>query len=36
MDDVIRGQRHVLELAERFDFVERMLPSLREGKALPK
>jgi len=36
VEELERGQRQVLELAERLDFVERMLPSLREGKALPK
>lgn len=36
VEELERGQRQVLELAERLDFVERMLPALREGKALPK
>ena len=36
VDELERGQRQVLELAERLDFVERMLPALREGKAPPK
>lgn len=29
-----QGQRHVDELAERVNFVERMLPVLHEGKRL--
>ena len=32
LDDLEQGQRQVHELAERLDFVERMLPALREGK----
>jgi len=36
VEELERGQRQVLELAERLDFVERMLPALREGKAPSK
>ena len=32
VDELENGQRQVHELAERVDFVERMLPALREGK----
>jgi Tfp pilus assembly protein PilO len=36
VEELEQGQRQVHELAERLDFVERILPTLREGKALPK
>lgn len=32
VEELEHGQRQVHELAERVDFVERMLPALREGK----
>jgi hypothetical protein len=32
LDELEQNQRQVHELAERLDFVERMLPALREGK----
>lgn len=32
IEELEHGQRQVHELAERVDFVERMLPVLREGK----
>ena len=32
LDDLEHGQRQLQELAERLDFVERMLPALREGR----
>lgn len=35
VEELELGQRQVGELAERLDFVERMLPALREGRALP-
>lgn len=32
LDELEQSQRQVHELAERLDFVERMLPALREGR----
>ena len=36
IDALERGQSQVHELAERLDFVERMLPALRERKSVPE
>ena len=36
VEELELGQKQVSELAERLDFVERMLPALREGRALPE
>jgi len=32
IEELEQGQKQLHELAERVDFVERMLPALREGK----
>ena len=36
VDDLEHGQRQLQELAERLDFIERMLPALREGRETPQ
>ena len=35
VDDLEHGQGQLRELAERLDFVERVLPGLREGREAP-